>query len=157
MSRFDAHEGLYNGKIINSTVNYMAITGGGEMLIQNSRWFAEEDNYNANSLIHLREDFGSTWDGTVKIDGLEPHVFTRGTKENGYEGTKTWLVMHVYTNWYYGYQACFPSLKADNLNFFNIKTKSPLSEGYEIHLTGTQIGKSSKLHLAESSSLAILP
>ena len=65
------------------------------------------------------------------------------------------MFYHSYTNWYYGYQACFPSLSADNLNFYNIKTKAPLPEGFEIHLTGSQIGKKSMLHLPTSHTYAI--
>ena len=152
ISRFDAHCGLYNGKIINSTVNYMAITGAGEMLIENSRWFAEEDNYNANSLIHLREDFGSTWDGTVKIDGLKAYVFTRGTKEDGYNGTKTWLIMHVYTNWYYGYQTCFPSLEINDLDYYDIKTRQPLPADFEIKLCNTSVTDEPALHLNKTTN-----
>ena len=33
LSRFDAHQGLYNGKIIGCTMNFMELTGKGELLV----------------------------------------------------------------------------------------------------------------------------
>ena len=40
LSRFDAHQGLYNGKIINSELNIIALTGMGEMIIENSTQYS---------------------------------------------------------------------------------------------------------------------
>ena len=62
LSRFDAHMGVYNATISNSTLGYMGINaiGSGEFLIENS-------TIKGRSLINLRPDYGSTWDGTFKI------------------------------------------------------------------------------------------
>ena len=145
LSRFDAHSGLYNGKIIDSTVNYIAITGVGDMIIENSRWFAEGPSYNSNSLIHLRSDYGSTWEGTVKIKNVKSYVFTT------YDVS---LAMHTYSNWYFGYQACFPSLDITNLDFYNINTREPLPAGYEIKLCRTSVTAEPALHLSETKNTA---
>jgi hypothetical protein len=144
LARFDAHMGLYNGKIINSTVNYMAITGGGKMIIENTRWFAAKPDYNANSLIHLREDYASVWDGDITVKNCTAYVYTEDTEGKPID---TWLFMHAYSNWYYGYRSRFPSIEIDNLKYYNIKTKEPLPAGYEIQLCGSSVKGEPALHL----------
>ena len=155
IARFDAHQGLYNGKIIDSTVNYIAITGGGNMIIENSRWFAAKPDYNANSLIHLREDYGSTWDGTVSVKNVQAYVFTKNSAGNDVD---TWLVMHQYKNWYHGYTSVFPSIEIDNLDYYDIETKAALPAGYEIKLCGSSMTGEPALHLEQTlNKVAYLP
>ena len=62
LSRFDAHMGVYNATIRNSTLGYMGIKliGFGQFLIENSTIGGE-------NLISLRQDYGSTWKGNFKI------------------------------------------------------------------------------------------
>jgi hypothetical protein len=145
LSRFDAHSGLYNGKIIDSTVNYIALTGVGDMIIENSRWFAEAPSYNSNSLIHLRSDYGSTWDGIIKVNNVKAYVFTT------YD---TFIYMHTYSNWYYGYVAAFPSIEINNLDYYDIKTREPLAAEYEIKLCRTSVTSEPALHLPETQKTA---
>ena len=61
-SRFDAHMGVYNATIRNSTLGYMGINaiGSGEFLL-------EDSTVRGRSLINLRSDYGSTWEGTFTI------------------------------------------------------------------------------------------
>lgn len=62
LSRFDAHQGVTNATIRNSTLGYMGIrlTGFGKFLVENT-------TVQSSSLIHFREDYGSTWDGEIRI------------------------------------------------------------------------------------------
>lgn len=60
LSRFDAHAGLHNATIRNSTIRFIAITGSGTFRIENSTVLH-------HTMISLREDYGSTWDGEVII------------------------------------------------------------------------------------------
>ena len=62
LSRFDAHMGVYNATIRNSTLGYMGVNaiGSGNFLIENS-------TVRGRSLINLRSDYGSTWEGTFTI------------------------------------------------------------------------------------------
>ena len=62
LSRFDAHMGVYNATIRNSTLGYMGIKliGFGQFLIENSTIGGE-------NLVSLRQDYGSTWKGNFKI------------------------------------------------------------------------------------------
>ncbi len=62
LSRFDAHMGVTNATIKNSTLGYMGIrlTGFGTFT-------AENTTVKARSFISLRSDYGSTWNGEVII------------------------------------------------------------------------------------------
>jgi len=61
-SRFDAHMGVANATIRNSTMGYMGVNviGSGVLTVENS-------TINASTFIMLRTDYGSTWQGEVFI------------------------------------------------------------------------------------------
>ena len=148
LSRLDAHAGLYNGKIIDSTVNYISLTGNGEFIVENTRWFASGTGSGSNAVFHLRNDYGSTWNGTITATNLQAY---------GYSTSKTYLVYHTYNNWYYGYTCVFPNLELDNLSFYDINTYEPYEEGKAVYLTGTSISATSKRHLPESHTNPYFP
>lgn len=62
LSRFDAHQGVANVTIRNSTLGYMGINaiGSGLLTIENS-------TVRGRSFVNLRNDYGSTWRGDVVI------------------------------------------------------------------------------------------
>jgi len=62
LSRFDAHQGVANATIRNSTLGHMGINaiGSGTLLIENS-------TIRARSFVNLRPDYGSTWQAEVII------------------------------------------------------------------------------------------
>jgi hypothetical protein len=62
LSRFDAHQGVTNASIRNSTIGYMGVrlTGFGEFVVENS-------TVKSRHFISLREDYGSTWKGNISI------------------------------------------------------------------------------------------
>ena len=61
-SRFDAHKGVANATIRNSTLGHMGINaiGSGTLLVENS-------TIRGRSLVNLRQDYGSTWQGEFII------------------------------------------------------------------------------------------
>ena len=61
-SRFDAHMGVANATIRNSTLGHQGINaiGSGTFTVENS-------TINSRNLINLRSDYGSTWQGEVHI------------------------------------------------------------------------------------------
>jgi len=61
-SRFDAHMGVANATIRNSTLGHMGINaiGSGTFTVENS-------TIRGNTLINLRPDYGSTWEGEFVI------------------------------------------------------------------------------------------
>jgi hypothetical protein len=62
LSRFDAHQGVANATIRNSTLGHMGINaiGSGVLTVENS-------TIRGNSLVNLRADYGSTWQGDLII------------------------------------------------------------------------------------------
>lgn len=62
LSRFDAHKGVANATIRNSTLGHMGINaiGSGNFTVENS-------TIRGRSLINLRSDYGSTWQGEFVI------------------------------------------------------------------------------------------
>lgn len=145
LSRYDAHEGLYNGKIKDSTVNCISLTGNGHFEVENLRYFAEGTGYGQNVLFILRSDYGCTWEGDIVADGVNAYVYTGA-------GVNIYLLQHGYSNWYFGYNCVFPNMELRNLSFFDIKTEALLSSGTEIHLTKVDSG--SRMHLDTSHKLA---
>ncbi len=61
-SRFDAHQGVFNATIRDSTLGYMGV-----QLIGRGTFLMENTTVHANSLVNLRPDYGSTWEGEVVI------------------------------------------------------------------------------------------
>jgi hypothetical protein len=62
LSRFDAHQGVANATIRNSTLGHMGINaiGSGLLIIENT-------TVRGRSFVNLRSDYGSTWQGEVLI------------------------------------------------------------------------------------------
>lgn len=62
LSRFDAHKGVANATIRNSTLGHMGINaiGSGTLTI-------EKSTIRGRSIVNLRSDYGSTWQGEVII------------------------------------------------------------------------------------------
>jgi len=130
MSRYDAHCGLLNGQVVGTTINFFAMVGKGDFLIEDVTWITSalsaNDEVN-NSMIFLRNDYGSPWDGTITI---------KDTKAEGYATGTTWLIYHSYANWDFGYTAHFPNIIVDNLEFTNTDNVTFLHSNWtdNIHL-----------------------
>lgn len=107
MSRFDAHAGIYNGKITNCTMNGIEIIGGGDMLIENSKLVLSR-----NILIDLRTDFGSTWRGNITI---------RNCEVVNYKPEATHVFAAHWANWPFGYECHMPNLLIDGLKFDTVE------------------------------------
>ena len=144
LSRFDAHSGLYNGKIINSSVNVMALTGVGDMIVENSKWFAADPGYTFNAVFHFRGDYGSTWKGDMKIKNLKAYFFNNENIS---------FYMHGFSNWYFGYDCYVPNLCIDGLEAFYIEDMKPMPAGKVIKLMGSSIIREPALHLPKTKKV----
>ncbi|MBO7304200.1 MAG: hypothetical protein J6V09_03175 [Clostridia bacterium] len=142
MSRFDAHQGLYNGKIIDSTYNTISIVGGGNMLVENSTWVGEGIK-SGDSLFGMREDYGSPWDGTVTVRNVKAYIFT---------SRPSYLIRCGYTNWYFGYPVAYPNVVVENLTYYDQETGLPLPDGYEIKLFRFSSGFEPAMHLPTTTA-----
>ena len=124
LTRFDAHEGLVNGKIINSTVTDIRLTGAGEMLIENTKIYCD-----ANTTLQLREDYGSTWRGTLTVKDTE----FIDTMER-----QCAFMMSFSSNHDYGYKTYFPNLVIDNVKLDEKFKEIPLL--YEFEMKTNSLG-----------------
>ena len=122
----------------------MAITGNGDFIVENTRWFSEGPGENGNSLVHLRADYGSTWEGDIKMKNVKAHFYTEAPCH---------LFMHSYTNWYYGYIAHYPSISIDGLEVYEIKTREPVPAGFKLLISGASIKREPALHLPETINI----
>lgn len=103
LTRFDAHCGLYNGKIINSRVSSLELIGAGDFVIENTTI----DPYSEGTLILLRSDYGSTWDGTI--------TFKNVTVNNTQDTMTFFSATSVDLD--FGYPRHLPNLIIDNITF----------------------------------------
>jgi len=150
LSRFDAHIPIYNGKIVNCTINYIELTGSGTFTLEDTTWYSANPSRGANAVIPLRADYGSSWNGEIKIKNVKAHVYTEGPNYAG-----VFLLYHTYNNWYYGYTTAFPSMLVDNLDFYNIKTGEALPANFQIQLDSS-VSSNQKMHLPLSHTHAML-
>ena len=70
-SRFDAHQGVTNAYITNSTLGHQHIQliGHGECIVENVKLYS-----GITEFISLRRDYGSIWDGDITVRHCEWHV-----------------------------------------------------------------------------------
>ena len=142
LSRFDAHSGLYNGKIINSNINYMALTGYGDLIVEGSTWYQADTS---TAMLALRSDYGYQWDGDIVIKDTKAYIFDVTSAKPTLK-----IVGHGYTNFYYGYPTVFPNVTVDNLDVYSTKNQAPVDAGYQIHLFPFKSG-AKKMHLIGDS------
>ncbi len=114
--RWDAHEGMVNGKIINgSEVATLRLTGGGEVLIEDSTvYFAS-----SSGVILLREDYGATFKGTVTF---------RNTNIIGLWSAPPAFFRAMTANHDFGNECYFPNLVVDNVKFTDLDGNPILTE-----------------------------
>jgi len=116
LTRYDAHSSLVNGKIINSEIAAIRLTGAGDMLIENTKFYGY-----SLTLLSLREDYGATWRGTITVKDCEV-----------YDVTNTGRLANIFTsasaNHWFGYPVYFPNLIIDNLKIENPKPSIALVE-----------------------------
>ncbi len=105
ITRFDAHAGLCNGKIINSKCSYINLIGYGEMLIENSCLELKDP-----TMFQLRRDYGSTWEGTVIIRNCEVAPNEEVVKKD-----ELFICSAYHVNHNFGYVCHFPNLILDNV------------------------------------------
>ena len=102
---FDAHCGLYNGTIRNSTSEHLNFIGGGTIIYENVTVYTD----GGSAAMHFRSDYGSIWNGKVIVNGLT----LRTSKAN----PTLSLISATYTNHYFGYTCYLP----ESIEISNVK------------------------------------
>ena len=127
---FDAHCGVYNGTIKNSTLEHLNFIGDGLIRYENVTVYADA----TRAAISLRTDYGSTWAGDVYIDGLT-FKLKAGTKVSNLR-----IIKAEWNNWYYGYTTYLPQ---------NITLKNVLTARYTYSLVGEGNGTNNRVESEE--------
>ncbi len=96
-SRFDAHQGVLNATVRNSVLGHHGIKliGSGTALIENTTVLSD-------SFVHLREDYGSTWNGDLIIrnckfypTGVSSHIIKAENSEDHNFGYTCYLPQRI--------------------------------------------------------------
>ena len=92
-SRFDAHKGTYNATIKNSEIGHqkLSVIGQGTLYVENTV-------FHGNTVVALRTDYGSTWEGDVILK----NITLKNTSNN------PTLISGSWYNHYFGYTCFLP-------------------------------------------------
>ena len=110
LTSLDAHAGVYNVWVKDSTFEHMNFIGTGIIDIKNTIVYTDA----TGCALNFRSDYGSTWDGEVIIDGLE----YRYSKDF----SNLQLISATYTDWWFGYTTYLPhTIKLNNVKITRYK------------------------------------
>ena len=149
LTRYDAHAGLYNGKIIGCNITDIELTGFGQFVIEDTTLYSlvsptsNKDKY-SNVIIPMRSDYGYTWDGEILIKDVDFYILT---------SHNTYIMSHGYRNWYFGYTAAAANLVVDNLTLYDRETGEKLTGTEIYHMVfraETGSNDSRRMHLLDS-------
>lgn len=112
-SRFDAHQGTYNATIKNSEIGHqkLSVIGQGTLYVENTV-------FHSDTVVGLRGDYGSTWQGEVILKNIT--INNTGTPI---------LVNAGWQNHYFGYTCYLPErivvdgIRLANKNYFYVLPK----------------------------------
>ena len=100
LGRFDAHCGVYNVTIKDSTVNKLNFIGDGVATVENTVVYVDGANHD---VINLRSDYGSTWFGDLVVNGLEMRYSDEPSDANPFS-----LLRATWYNHNFGYTVHMP-------------------------------------------------
>lgn len=109
LSRFDAHQGVYNATIRNSELGQtLNVIGAGTLLVENVT------RYGGGHFLQLRTDYGSSWDGEA--------IFKNCTLDT--TDFSCAVISASWTDWNFGYPCYLPfSVTLDNFKVTNPSAK----------------------------------
>ena len=119
LTRFDAHRGVYNGRIIGGKMGVLRLIGGGEFLLDG----VEFARLNCAPL-QLRSDYGGTFNGTLTVRNCTFRNAMEST--TGEKAPISSLIDAPTANWNNGYKNYFPNLVIDNIKIDTVQTELAL-------------------------------
>ena len=103
---FDAHCGVYNGTILNSTIEHLNFIGDGLITVENTTLYLD----GSKTAIQLRADYGATWRGDLYMKNVD--LKYQVSKTNTFS-----LVSAGWTNHDFGYTCYLPQdIHIENVN-----------------------------------------
>ena len=121
LTRYDAHAGVLNGKVIGGKLAILRLIGGGTFIIEGIELY---NNYRTASPFQLREDYGATFFGTITIKDT---VIKDGQySATGNYGAFAALFDAPVAPWDNGYVNHFPNIILDNVSVETTDTEVEL-------------------------------
>ena len=99
---FDAHCGVYNGTILNSTVEHLNFIGDGLITVENCNLYLD----GSKTAVQLRSDYGATWRGNLYMKDVNLKYQVSKAEKNS-----NWTYSVVSAGWenhYFGYTCYLP-------------------------------------------------
>ncbi len=126
LSRFDAHQGVYNATVTDTVLGQiLTIIGEGSLVIE------RVERLSGDHFLQLRADYGSTWKGEVLFSDCVMHA----TSDNFY------LVQASWNDWDFGYPCYLPSVTVEGLRVEGAKRKYVFSAVTEKSATAVRTSK----------------
>ena len=116
LTRFDAHRGVYNGRIIGGKMCVLRLIGGGEFTLDGVLF---ERIHSAP--LQLRSDYGGTFNGTLTVKNCS--FKNAGYSSSGKKTAMEALIDAPTPNWDFGYKTYFPNLVIDNVTLDTEQTE----------------------------------
>ena len=114
---FDAHCGVYNGTIKNSTIEHLNFIGDGLITVENTTLYLD----GSKTAIQLRSDYGATWRGDLYMKDVD--LKYQVSRANEYKW-KYSVVSAGWTNHSFGYTCYLPQdIYLENVNMLGFDVK----------------------------------
>ena len=108
---FDAHCGVYNGTILNSTVEHLNFIGDGLITIENTTLYMD----GSRTAVQLRSDYGATWRGDLYMKNVDLKYQVSRKEGNNWKYS---IVSAGWENHYFGYTCYLPQdIYLEDVNF----------------------------------------
>lgn len=132
---FDAHQGVYNATMKNSTLEHVNFIGDGTIKYENVTVYTDGNRHAVN----LRSDYGSTWAGKIEIDGLIMKALDKSNLQD------LALVKLDYINWRFYEDPNDYTLPGTTYMPQFITLKNVLVQEYSYTLVGSGNGTSNRV------------
>ncbi len=121
LTRYDAHAGVFNGKIVGGKIAVLRLIGGGTFTIEDTEVYRSYDN---TVPFQLREDYGATFFGTIIVRNTK--IKYGQFSASGKYGSIPALFSASSAPWDNGYVNHFPNIIIDNITIETDATEVPL-------------------------------
>lgn len=124
LTRYDAHCGVVNGKVIGGKISVVRLIGGGTFTIEGVEFYTR-----SGASIQLREDYGASFNGTVIVKDTHFNY----SWESQYGNCEFTQVLFQATTapWDNNYETHFPNVIIDNISVKTTKTNIILIQSSE--------------------------
>ena len=108
LTRYDAHCGVVNGKVVGGKIAIVRLIGGGTFTIEDVDFYCR-----SGSPIQLREDYGASFNGTLIVKDTNFHY--GWYSQYGHYNNRVSLIAAPSAHWDNNYTTYFPNIVIDGI------------------------------------------